>query len=159
MFQRLLRAALLGAALLAPGLAAAQGHGAPSAPPPATTDERPGLFINLTTDDIWSASMAVHFAHERALRGGHRPVTIWLSVRAIYLADRNRAPASNGPGQPDIHTMLRRFMADGGQVLACMGCARVAGLTQADMLDGVRIGTPEVLMPALMGPNVRTLSW
>jgi hypothetical protein len=35
----------------------------------------------------------------------------------------------------------------------------VAGLTAADLIEGVVMGSPDVLMPALMGPNIRTLTW
>lgn len=47
-----------------------------------------GLFVNLTTDDTWSAAKAIFFAHEKALKGGAQPVAIWLNVRAVYLADK-----------------------------------------------------------------------
>lgn len=35
-----------------------------------------GLFVNLTTDDTWSAAKAISFAHEKALRYGQSPVAI-----------------------------------------------------------------------------------
>lgn len=47
-----------------------------------------GLFVNLTTDDTWSAAKAISFAHQKALKNGHKPVAIWLNVRAVYLADK-----------------------------------------------------------------------
>ena len=33
-----------------------------------------GLFVNLTTDDTWSAAKAISFAHEKVLKNGHSPV-------------------------------------------------------------------------------------
>lgn len=157
MTQRPILAALLGAALLAAPAAFAQAP-APS-PASAATPARPGLFVNLTTDDTWAASKAIFFAHQRVLLAGHRPVSIWLNVRGVYLADRRRASARIGPQVPDIQAMLRAFIADGGQVIACQACMGVAGLAPADLVEGVLVGSPEVLMPALMGPDVRTLSW
>jgi len=155
-------AALLGAALVAPGLASAQAPavaGQAEAPAPAASQARPGLFVNLTTDDAWAASKAIFFAHQRVLRAGYRPVSIWLNVRAVYLADRRRAAARVSPAVPDIPAMLRAFMADGGRVIACQACMGVAGLTPAELIEGVEVGSPEVLMPLLMGPDIRTLSW
>lgn len=93
------------------------------------------------------------------LKAGHKPVSIWLNVRAVYLADKRRAPARLNPDTPDIHAMLQAFIADGGQVIVCMACSRVAGLTKADLIDGVVMGSPDVVMPALMGPDIRTLTW
>ena len=120
---------------------------------------KPGLFINLTTDDTWAASKALFFGHERILKAGYRPVTIWLNVRAVYLADKRRAPARLNPTTPDIHALMRAFIADGGQIVACQACARVAGLTKEDLLEGVIMGSPDVVLPALMGPDIRTLTW
>ena len=55
--------------------------------------------------------------------------------------------------------MLCAFIADGGQGIACHACKRVAGLTAADLFKGVVVGYSDVLMPALIGPNIRTLTW
>lgn len=161
MTNRQMFAALLGASLMLPGLAAAQAPAAGQTPAQATaaTQARPGLFVNLTTDDAWAASKAIFFAHQRVLRTGHRPVSIWLNVRAVYLADRRRAPARVSPAVPDIPAMLRAFIADGGRVIACQACMGVAGLTAAELIEGVEVGSPDVLMPLLMGPDIRTLSW
>jgi predicted peroxiredoxin len=152
---------LLAALLLGTAIAATSSPCQAQAPtPPITaTEARPGLFVNLTTDDPWAASKAVFFTHQRVLRAGYRPATIWLNVRAVYLADRRRASARVTADGPDIQAMLRAFIADGGQVIACQACMGVAGLTAADLIEGVVVGAPDVLMPALMGPNIRTLTW
>jgi predicted peroxiredoxin len=155
MFRRFLLAALTGAVLVTAAPAQAQAP----APAPAAGAARPGLFVNLTTDDPWAASKAIFFAHQRVLRAGYRPVSIWLNVRGVYLADRRRASARVSPQVADIQAMLRAFIAEGGQVIACQACMGVAGLTAADLIEGVVVGTADVLMPALMGPDVRTLTW
>lgn len=144
---------------LALGSLAAAALSAAPLPLAAQAADKPGLFVNLATDDVWAASKAVFFAHQRVLKAGHKPVSIWLNVRAVYLADKRRAPARLNPDTPDIHAMLQAFIADGGQVIACMACSRVAGLTKADLIDGVVMGSPDVVMPALMGPDIRTLTW
>ncbi len=144
--RRLVLASLITAAIATP----------PSA---SRAEDKPGLFVNLTTDDVWAASKAVFFAHQRILKAGYKPVTIWLNIRAVYLADKRRAPARLNPETPDIHSMLRAFIADGGTVVACMACSRVAGLSKDDLIEGVVMGSPDVVLPALMGPNIRTLTW
>lgn len=60
-----------------------------SAPAWAEVDKTAWLFVNLTTDDTWAAAKAISFAHERVLKGGQKPVAIWLDVRAVYLADKS----------------------------------------------------------------------
>ena len=124
--------------------------------------EKGGLFVNLTTDDTWSAAKAILFAHQKVLKRGHKPVAIWLNVRGIYLADRKRASHVHGLMKEEgssIQDMLKAFMKDGGTVIACMACSKAAGLTQSDFIEGVQMGNPELVTGLLFDPNVKTLSW
>ncbi len=121
-----------------------------------------GLFVNLTTDDTWAAAKAISFAHEKALKNGHTPVAIWLNVRGVYLADKKRPSHVHGlmrEKDMSIQDMLTAFMADGGQVIMCGTCSAAAGLTQADYIDGVVMGTWPVVEGLLFDPNVTTLTW
>ncbi|TCO70574.1 DsrE family protein [Rhodovulum euryhalinum] len=125
-------------------------------------DSKPGLFVNLTTDDTWSAAKAILFAHEKALKNGHAPVTIWLNVRAVYLADKKRPSHVHGlmrGADKSIQDMLADFMADGGRVIMCSACSSAAGLTQEDYIDGVEMGTWPVVESLLFDPDVKTLAW
>lgn len=121
-----------------------------------------GLFVNLTTDDTWSAAKAILFAHEKVLKKGYKPVTIWMNVRAIYLLDKKRASHIHGLMAEDgrsIQDMLKAFMADGGTVIACAACSKAAGLTSEDFIEGVKMGRPELVHSLLFDPAVKTLSW
>jgi predicted peroxiredoxin len=125
-------------------------------------DPKGGLFINLTTDDTWAAAKAIMFAHERVLKNGYAPVTIWLNVRGVYLADKNRASHVHGlmrEKDASIQDMLTAFIADGGAVIACQACAQAAGLGEEDLIDGVVPGNEELVLGLLFDPNVKTLSW
>lgn len=117
-----------------------------------------GLFVNLTTDDTWTANMAISFAHN-ALRNGHQPATIFLNVRGVYLADRERLPATEGNSDLNIHQKLQAFMDDEGSVIVCPGCAREAGLTQEELLEGVVLGEAGGVLPLLFAPNTVTISY
>ena len=121
-----------------------------------------GLFVNLTTDDTWAAAKAILFAHERVLKNGHRPVAIWMNVRAIYLIDKKRPSHVHGLMKEQgesIQGMLKAFIADGGQVIACAACSQAAGLTQDDFIEGVKMGNPDLVRGLLFDPSVKTLSW
>lgn len=121
-----------------------------------------GLFINLTTDDTWSAAKAILFAHEKVLKAGHTPVAIWMNVRAIYLIDKKRPSHVHGlmrqEGQ-SIQDMPAAFMNDGGVVIACGACSHAAGLKKTDFIDGVQMGNPDLVRGLLFDPNVKTLGW
>lgn len=121
-----------------------------------------GLFVNLTTDDTWSAAKAISFAHQKALKNGHKPVAIWLNVRAVYLADKKRPSHVHGllrDQDQSIKDMLKAFMADGGTVIMCSACSKAAGLDSADYIDGVEMGTWPRIESILFDPNVTTLAW
>lgn len=133
-----------------------------TAPGAFAEDGKPGLFVNLTTDDTWAAAKAISFAHQKALKNGHAPVAIWLNVRAVYLADKKRPSHVHGlmaESGTSIQDMLTAFMADGGQVIMCGVCSKAAGLTSADYIDGVTMGTWPVVEGLLFDPNVKTLAW
>ncbi|QKQ24246.1 hypothetical protein HUE58_03675 [Candidatus Ruthia endofausta] len=38
------------------------------------------------------AVKAIIFAHQKVLKRRYKPVAIWLNVRSIYLADKERMP-------------------------------------------------------------------
>ncbi len=123
---------------------------------------KPGLFVNLTTDDTWAAAKAIMFAHDKALKTGHEPVAIWLNVRGVYLADKKRPSHVHGLMADEgtsIQDMLTAFMADGGQVLMCSACSKAAGLTKEDYIAGVEMGSWPVIEGILFDPDVKTLSW
>ncbi len=125
-------------------------------------DSKGGLFVNLTTDDTWSAAKAILFAHEKVLKNGYSPVAIWMNVRAVYLIDKKRASHVHGLMAEEgksIQDMLEDFMADGGTVIACGACSKAAGLTKSDFIAGVKMGNPELVQSILFDPNVKTLSW
>ena len=125
-------------------------------------DARPGLFVNLTTDDTWAAAKAIMFAHQKALKNDHKPVVIWLNVRGVYLADKKRASHVHGlmrEQNASIQDMLTAFMEDGGIVLMCQACSAAAGLTRDDYIDGVQMGSWPVIEGDLFDPAMKTLSW
>lgn len=133
-----------------------------TAPAALAEDGKPGLFVNLTTDDTWSAAKAIMFAHQKALKNGHEPVAIWLNVRAVYLADKKRPshiPGMMAKDGTSIQDMLTAFMADGGQVIMCAACSAAAGLTKDDYIDGVTMGSWPVVEGLLFDPDVKTLAW
>lgn len=125
-------------------------------------EQKGGLFVNLTTDDTWAATKAIMFAHQKALKRGHKPVAIWLNVRGIYLADKKRASHVHGlmaEKGTSVQDMLQSFIEDGGTVIACKACSKAAGLTHADLIDGVVMGNEDLVAGFLFDPTVKTLSW
>lgn len=162
MKKRQLIAMGLSLALMGNALAADKTEAPVKTDAAQATTQQQGLFVNLTTDDTWAAAKAILFAHEKALKSGKKPVAIWLNVRGIYLIDKKRPSHVHGllkDKGTSIQDMLTAFMKDGGIVIACGACSKAAGLTKADYIDGVQMGSQELVSGILFNPNVKTLSW
>lgn len=124
-------------------------------------DGKGRLFVNLTTDDTWSAAKAIMFAHQKSLKSG-RDTAIWMNVRAVYLADKKRPSHIHGlmaENGTSIQDMLTAFIADGGNVIMCQACSKAAGLKLEDYIEGVEMGSEPVIEGWLFSPDVTTLSW
>ena len=128
-------------------------------PETSVAPREPGLFVNITTDDTWAVAKAIHFAHDKVLKSGRGPVTIWLNVRGVTLADRNVPSHTHGLTGKSVQQSLQEFVADGGTVIACRACAQAVGMTEDDLIDGVVMGQTDMVLDALFEQNVRTLTW
>ncbi|MDQ7069914.1 MAG: DsrE family protein [Rhodobacterales bacterium] len=127
----------------------------------SANEDKAGLFITLTTDDTWAAGKAIMFAHQKSLKNGH-PTAIWLNVRGVYLADKKRPSHIHGlmaAKGASIQDMLQAFIADGGTVIMCSACSKAAGLTKADYIDGVVMGSWDLVESWLFRDDMRTLAW
>jgi predicted peroxiredoxin len=129
----LLLVALLGAAVALPARAA------------------DALFVNLISDDSHRAYMALAFS-QRVLEAGH-PVTVFLNVDSVKIAAKKAAE------HKDNQALLSALVKGGATVLACPHCVEHAGMKPGDLMDGVKMGTSELVQGALFASGTRSLSW
>ncbi|WP_017292956.1 DsrE family protein [Geminocystis herdmanii] len=115
------------------------------------------LFVNLTTDDSWRGAMAIGFA-EKVLQQGH-PTTIFLNVSAVNLASQKLPQHTNGITGKTLQQMLQEFIAQGGSVLICPSCMKQGGISDNDLIQGVKMGSPQATQSLLFEDNVRVMSW
>lgn len=116
------------------------------------------LFVNLTSDELGRATMAVNFAHT-TLKTRNIPVTIFLNVEGVRLADTTIPQHVHVTGQT-VQEKLQNFMADGGMVIICPFCMQnVGGMTEEDLMAGVLLGSPPLTQGALFADNVTVLSY
>ena len=134
---------------------------APAGPVPtprAPEDLKGGLFVNLTTDDIDRAAMAIGFATKVRKNTG-KPVTIFMNTQGVRLADIN-IPQNVHKSGNTMHQMLQMFMDEGGVALVCPVCMKnVGGLSEGEILPGVIIGTPEYTWSAMFAEDVTVVSY
>jgi predicted peroxiredoxin len=132
---------------------------APPVPTPrAAEDLKGGLFVNLSTDQIDRAAMAVSLA-TMVLKNTEKPVTIFLNVDGVRLADTS-IPQNIHKSEKTLAQMLTNFMAEGGVVLICPTCMKnVGGISEDQLLEGVIIGSPEYTWSAMFAEDVTVLSY
>jgi predicted peroxiredoxin len=144
-----------------PALAAASTttpEATPVPTPRAAKDLKGGLFVNLSTDEINHAGMAVSFA-TKVLQNTEKPVTIFLNVDGVRLADTS-IPQNTHKSGKTLDQMLTNFMAEGGVVLICPFCMKnVGGIAEDQLLEGVIIGSPEYTWSAMFAEDVTVLSY
>ena len=147
--RTILRAGAL-AAFLAAGLPAA-------APSPALAEEPAPFFYNITSDDAWTAGMALAQADVAAQRG--HEVTVFLNVRAVHLADRDAVQGTFGPSGRTAVEQLAALMEKGHTVLVCATCMRAAGMTAEDLIEGAQMSSPDLVFGALEAPRAVVISY
>jgi predicted peroxiredoxin len=120
--------------------------------PPADTT----LLMNLTTDDVFTAQMALHYA-DRVLETGY-PVTLFLNVRAVTLADGTIPQHTPGVTETSPHDRLRSLLDRGATIYACKQCSKQAGVDEGDWLDGIEPGGPD-LVHLQMDPDTKVMTY
>ena len=112
-------------------------------------DEGGGLFLNLTTDDVWRGAMALNFAN-RNLEAGH-PVTIFLNITGVRIAVKERKIPQhvNAITEKTLQELLEDAMKGGAKVIVCPFCLKQAGFVPRNVIQGVELGGPDVTIPVL----------
>lgn len=110
------------------------------------------LFINLSTDEMHRATMAINFGKHHSANG--HPLTIFLNDKAVMLGVK--AGSSKFADQQQASSEV---ISSGALVIMCPMCLKQAGFTEADLIAGVKLGSPKVTGDALFKDGTKTMSW
>ncbi|MFC1409497.1 DsrE family protein [Streptacidiphilus sp. N1-12] len=83
-------------------------------------------------------------------------VSLWLTGESAWFALPGRAAEFELPHAAPLPELLDALLA-GGTVTLCTQCAARRGITQADVLDGVRIAGAQVFVSEIMADGVQAL--
>lgn len=121
----------------------------------ADDDDDKKLFVNLISDDLDRAAMAVSISN-KVLSTEKIKVTIFLSAQGVRWVDKT-IPQNRYVNGKTIPEMLQGFMKSGGEVILCKMCMKnVGGINQDDVLEGVKFtGT----LSALFADNTTVLTY
>lgn len=122
------------------------------------SDTEQKLFVNLSSDEINRATMAIGFS-TKVLTEKKIPVTIFLNVEGVRIADKSIPEHKHANGK-STKEMLSAFMKAGGRVIVCPMCMNnVGGIKKNEIIEGVGIGGPNVTWPALFAEDTTVLSY
>ncbi len=110
------------------------------------------LFINLSTDEMHRSTMAINFGKHHSANG--HPLSIFLNDKGVILGVK--AGSEKYAAQ---QKELSEIIARGGLVIMCPMCLKQAGYTEADLIAGVKLGSPKVTGDALFKDGTKTMSW
>jgi sulfur relay (sulfurtransferase) complex TusBCD TusD component (DsrE family) len=119
---------------------------------PASAGATDPLFVNLTTDDSHRANMAIAFGKNQLERG--HPLTVFLNDKGVFLG--SKAKAGNFG---DKQKALDGLMAKGATVIVCPMCMKHYGVTEADLIPGLKVGNPDLTGGALFQDNTKSMTW
>jgi tRNA 2-thiouridine synthesizing protein D len=94
------------------------------------------IIINEAPIGKERALSALRFAATADIEG-HK-VRIWLFENGVYLAKKGQHPAQ---GVINCGELLQNLIEGGAEVKACVVCAEGRGVTQTELLDGVKLAT------------------
>mgnify|MGYP006284552465 CR=1 FL=1 len=114
------------------------------------------LLLNLTTDDVFTNQMALHYA-DRVLESGY-PVTLFFNVRAVTLVDETIPQHTPAVTEEPPHDRIRSLLDRGATIYACKQCSTQAGVDEDDWLDGIEPGGPG-LIDLQMDPKTRVMTY
>jgi len=107
------------------------------------------LVYHLSSDEPWRATVAISDA-TTMLKAGHN-VTLLLSIEGVQIGVKH--PHSY-LGLDLLTRNVTNFIADGGKVIICEVCLRIAGYNNTDIIDKAIIGKPDILSSLLSRATV-----
>jgi sulfur relay (sulfurtransferase) complex TusBCD TusD component (DsrE family) len=110
------------------------------------------LFINLSTDELHRSTMAINFGKHHSTNG--HPLTIFLNDKAVMMGVK-----AGSTKFADQQQTLSEVISSGALVIICPMCLKQAGFTEADLIAGVKLGSPKITGDALFKDGTKTMSW
>jgi predicted peroxiredoxin len=107
------------------------------------------LVYHLSSDEPWRATVAISDA-TTMLKVGHN-VTLLLSIEGVQIGVKH---PHHYLGLDMLTRNVTNFIAQGGKVIICEVCLRIAGYNNSDIIDRAIIGKPEILSNLLSKATV-----
>ncbi len=150
--KNILLSAAIAATLVASTPVYADGHG------------KDHLYISVSSEDINQVGMMMTIAGAAIKTGRSSSIVLGADGFRNALKDGPQERFAGREGFPGKNKMPRELLADyiaaGGEVLVCGQCLLIYGVTEADLIDGVKLVNGKQVVEAIFAEgNVRTLGF
>ncbi|WP_428023213.1 DsrE family protein [Arcobacter sp.] len=115
------------------------------------------LFVTITSDSLKVSGMGVAVAN--AFQEAGVNTTVLVGAEATKLVLKKGKQEAFGPTGKTVREMLVALSKKGGYVMLCGMCAKFGEITKADVVEGVKIVTPNDVAGALLAPSTQSLSF
>ncbi len=102
------------------------------------------LVYHLSSDEPWRATIAL-LDSQTMLNSGYN-VTLMLSIEGVQMGVKH---PHQYLGLNPLTDNVTDFMKNGGNVIICEVCLKIAGYNNSDIIDGAIIGTPKIMSDLL----------
>ena len=109
------------------------------------------IVYHLTSNDPWRASIVI--SDVTNLKNLGYDVTLLLSIEGVQIGVKNPHHHLN---LNNLVANVTSFIKNGGKVVVCGVCLKVAGFEPTDIIDGAIIGTDEITPKILTNATVIT---
>ena len=109
------------------------------------------IVYHLTSNDPWRASISISDATNLNNLGYN--ITLLLSIEGVQVGVKNPHHFLN---LNDVVANVTNFIKDGGKVVVCGVCLRVAGFQPNEIIDGAIIGNDEITSKIFTNATVVT---
>ncbi len=98
------------------------------------------MVYHLSSDEPWRATIAL-LDSQTMLRMGYN-VTLMLSIEGVQLGVKN---SHQYLGLQPLTKNVSDFISNGGKLIICEICLKIAGYNNTDIIDGSIIGSPKIM--------------
>jgi predicted peroxiredoxin len=118
----------------------------------AFAGDKDPLFVNMTTDDAYRSILAIKVSKNMSERG--HPLTIFFNDRGILVISK-----ANADKFKEQQAILAELAKAGATLIACPICMKHYEIKESDLLEGIKVGNPQLTGDALFRDNTKTLGW
>jgi predicted peroxiredoxin len=114
------------------------------------------LVVKVTAGDDSPERCAQAFTVASVAVAAGADVSLWLTGEASWFAVPGRAEAFTLPHSAPLHELRDAILTSGSMTL-CTQCAVRRGITEADVLNGVRLAGAAAFVDEILGDGVQAL--